>query len=121
ERLPEPRAFGQLANRVHAGVDRQPLTVQHDVIEPHVLLLDVEIGAQGAGAGGVKVRDLLSHCTEVRAALALHYDADAEIHGGAYAHTGQSKCTMPAGINSATVSPVVPRRSALTATSQSPR
>src|ERR1700730_13519011 len=44
EGVPEPRAFGQLANCVHAGVDRQPVGVQHDVVEPSVLLLDIEIG-----------------------------------------------------------------------------
>jgi hypothetical protein len=47
----------QLANRVHAHLDRRPVYAQHDAAEPRILV-DVEMGAQAAVAGGVEARTL---------------------------------------------------------------
>jgi hypothetical protein len=79
------RTFGQLANRIHAGVDTEPLGIEYNVVKPHVLLLDIKISAKCASACSVKALDLLSHRTSVLAAVPVDHNADAELHRGTHA------------------------------------
>src|SRR6266849_1235731 len=84
--IAEAGVFGKLAYRIHTGLDRQTVGVEHDVVKKRVLLLDVERRPQGAGAGGVKALQLMTHRLGILGAEPLHHDADAEIHRRAHAH-----------------------------------
>jgi hypothetical protein len=76
----ESPAFGEFADGLHTSLDRQPFRIEDDVVQARILLLDVEIGAHGAGAGGIVTLELRSHRGGVLGAAPVHQDAHPEIH-----------------------------------------
>jgi len=79
--------FGKVSDGFDTGLDRQPLGIDHHMVEACVLPLDVEKYGHCAGPGGVVALDLMPHRVGVLGSESVHKRSHAEVHGCTHPHT----------------------------------
>ena len=79
--------LGKVSDGFDTGLERQPLGIDHHMVEASILVLVVKKDGHCAGPGGVVALDLMPHRVGVLGSESVHKRSHAEVHGCAHPHT----------------------------------